>query len=161
MPTRRSSAGSAAGQVLRAWRAPRWARGCAAAIALCAVTVFAVGVRMMCIATERGPGAVCGAAGTAYLAVSLAAYAARSRVILTFDAVIVVNMFTTRRVELAEITGVLGMIPCLAILRSGHGRPVFAGAAPLSRWGIGVPLSHSGEIAEALLAAARRRGTRR
>jgi hypothetical protein len=122
------------------------------------LTALAIGVRMMCLGTERGPGAVCGAAATAYLAISLTAYAVRSRVILTPDAVIVVNMLSTRTIALTEITGVIGMIPCLAITRSGPRRPVFAGAAPLARWGIRVPLSHSGEIAEALLAAARRRG---
>lgn len=111
---------------------------------------------MMCLGTERGPGAVCGTAATAYLAASLTAYAARSRMILTSDAVIVVNMLSTRTIALTEITGVIGMIPCLAIINSGQRRPVFAGAAPLARWGIRVPLSHSGEIAHAILTAARR-----
>jgi hypothetical protein len=120
------------------------------------MTVLAIGARMMFTGTERGPGAVCGAAGAAYLAASLTGYLLRSRVILSSDAVIIINTFSTRRVALAEITGVLGMIPCLAIIRSGARRPVFAGAAPLSRWGIGVPLSHSGEIAHAILTAARR-----
>ena len=160
MPTRRSTAGPVAGGPLRTWRAPRWARVCATAIALCSSAALAIGLRMMCLGTERGPGAVCGAAATAYLAASMTAYAVRSRVILTPDAVKVVNMLSTRTIALTEITGVIGMIPCLAILHSGPRRPVLAGAAPLARWGIRVPLSHSGEIAEALLAAARRRRTR-
>jgi len=158
MPTRRSTAGPAAGEPLRTWQAPRWALLFATAIALCSLTALAIGLRMMWIGTERGPGAVCGAAGAAYLAASLTAYAVRSRVILTPDAVVVVNMLTTRTIALTEITGVIGMVPCLAITRSGPRRPVFAGAAPLARWGIRAPLSHSGEIAESLLAAARRQG---
>lgn len=139
----------------RTWRAPWWARAAAIAGAVCCLAAVAIGLYAVDVGAEAGPGAACGVAGSALLALICGLYAARSRVILTPETVVVVNALHTRTLDVREVVGVVGLPGSLGIVCAGR-RGAIVGAAPLARWRVRAPHSHSGDIAHAILAAASR-----
>lgn len=141
----------------RVWRAPGWARALATSLALCNLVELTAWFRSAAAGgAGRGLGAACHVAVFTYLATISVLYAIRCKVILTRETVIIVNVLRSHTVSVAEISGVLGMVAGLAILRDGRRGFVLIEAAPLSRWALDLPFSRCGEIAHAVLAAARR-----
>lgn len=140
----------------RTWRAPRWARSGAGLTALCCLAETARAIYAAALGNPHGIGASCETAVFAFLCLHLALYAARSKVILTPESLIVVNALRTCTIDPGQITDLVGCTYGILVLPRGR-RGAFIGAAPLALQKMSSPSSQPAEIANAVAAAARRR----
>jgi len=138
----------------RTRQAPCWARGCVVWAVAWNLVPLALDVSVAPEGAGRGPGTAFTAVGFAFFALVLVLHAARSRVIGTpqvrdrRQCAANPHDRVERGCRCGRIRFGLGIV-CTA------GRGAVVGAA-LARWEIRVPLSRSGQIAHAILAAARR-----